>query len=168
MNKNSRRTGFTLIELLAVIAIISAVIAIILPCVGKVRAMARNQVCQSNVNQIYLAYCEYVTNQGKSFSRHAIATNIVVEEDDIEAIEMPVGVWRCPEDRSDDVSSYWVYRFMLDNLSLKSYDARAERLILEGRRPRGVTESAGRHDGYANVLYLDKNKVETHLFALMP
>ena len=58
--------GFSLIELLVVISIIAAVLAILMPGLGKARIMARRTVCASNLKQIDIAMHSYLsTNDDK-------------------------------------------------------------------------------------------------------
>ncbi|UCD30399.1 MAG: type II secretion system protein [Planctomycetota bacterium] len=54
-----RRIGFALIELLAVVAIISLLIAIMVPAMKQARAQAHEVVCRSNHHQIHVAIEAY-------------------------------------------------------------------------------------------------------------
>ena len=53
------RLGFTLIELLVVIAIVAILAAFLFPVFAKVRENARRVSCQSNLNQLSLAFQQY-------------------------------------------------------------------------------------------------------------
>jgi prepilin-type N-terminal cleavage/methylation domain-containing protein/prepilin-type processing-associated H-X9-DG protein len=59
---NIRKNGFTIVELLVVIAIIAAVMAMLLPGLGKARAMAYRLRCATNLKQIDLAFQAYMDN----------------------------------------------------------------------------------------------------------
>src|SRR4051794_5824692 len=54
-----RLRAFTLVELLVVIGLISVMISLLLPVVGKARAAARSTACLSNVRQLGLAWQLY-------------------------------------------------------------------------------------------------------------
>jgi prepilin-type processing-associated H-X9-DG protein len=63
----SRRLGaFTLIELLIVVGLISVIMSLLLPVIGKARAAARSTACLSNVRQLGMAWQLYTAeNKGR-------------------------------------------------------------------------------------------------------
>lgn len=62
IDQAGRRGGFTLIELLVVISIISLLIAVLLPALGKARDASQNIVCMTRVKQVGLASFSYVAD----------------------------------------------------------------------------------------------------------
>ncbi len=62
-----RFQGFTLIELLVVISIIAALLAILIPGLGKARAAAHRIRCASNLKQIYLALNAYMNSNNDTY-----------------------------------------------------------------------------------------------------
>ncbi len=55
----SRKKGFTLVELLVVISIIALLMAILLPALGRARAVARRDVCSNRIRQFMIAIMAY-------------------------------------------------------------------------------------------------------------
>jgi prepilin-type N-terminal cleavage/methylation domain-containing protein len=61
------RNGFTLMELLVVLAVISLLMAIILPALRRIRIASDRLVCQSNLRQIAIAWDMYLINNDEIF-----------------------------------------------------------------------------------------------------
>ncbi len=61
------RDGFTLIELLVVVSIISVLMALLLPALGKARETARGALCASNLRQVYIAFPVYAQSYNNHF-----------------------------------------------------------------------------------------------------
>jgi prepilin-type N-terminal cleavage/methylation domain-containing protein/prepilin-type processing-associated H-X9-DG protein len=67
MKRRDQSTGFTLIELLVVIAIIAILAAILFPVFEKVRENARRASCESNENQLGLAFVQYTQDADEKY-----------------------------------------------------------------------------------------------------
>jgi len=56
---SNRLSGFTLIELLVVVSIIALLVAVLLPALGRARAVAKDTICLGNVRQIMISAFMY-------------------------------------------------------------------------------------------------------------
>jgi prepilin-type N-terminal cleavage/methylation domain-containing protein/prepilin-type processing-associated H-X9-DG protein len=59
------KRGFTLIELLVVIAIIAVLLAILMPAMRKIKEVARETTCKSNLRNVGLAVQMYLDDYGR-------------------------------------------------------------------------------------------------------
>jgi len=63
--KRTTHNGFTLIELLVVIGVIAILTGILVPALGKARAMAKRTVCQSHLRSAGLAFRMYLDDNNQ-------------------------------------------------------------------------------------------------------
>jgi prepilin-type processing-associated H-X9-DG protein/prepilin-type N-terminal cleavage/methylation domain-containing protein len=86
MRRNPPR-AFTLVELTVVVGLISMLVALTLPVLGKMRAAAQSTVCASNLRVIGQAWTMYLTeSRGK----------------------LPVFVWQTPSAPDSSWNGYWL------------------------------------------------------------
>lgn len=71
------REGFTLIELLVVIAIIALLLAILMPALTKVKQIARDVICRSNLKQWSLIWAMYTNENNNKFPCEDMTTSYV-------------------------------------------------------------------------------------------
>ena len=66
-SRPARADGFTLIELLVTIAIISLLVALLLPALGAARRQARVSQCMTNLRQLGIAWHSYLVDHREEF-----------------------------------------------------------------------------------------------------
>ncbi len=74
--------GFTLIELLVVIAIIAVLMGILMPALRKVKEMAREQACKSNLRSVGLAVQMYLDDYERKIPHTQQANEFLWHEAD--------------------------------------------------------------------------------------
>jgi prepilin-type N-terminal cleavage/methylation domain-containing protein len=75
MEQDSRHNAFTLIELLVVIAVIALLMAILLPCLQRVRKQAKAVVCQAHLKQWATALAFYTEDNHGHFATDPVGAN---------------------------------------------------------------------------------------------
>jgi prepilin-type N-terminal cleavage/methylation domain-containing protein len=78
-----RRGAFTLVELLVVVAIVSSLVGVLVPVVGKARAYARRGACRSQLHNIGMALRMYVDDNR---NRVSVAAQLPSEEPNLPTI----------------------------------------------------------------------------------
>lgn len=121
--------GFTLVELLVVIGIVAALIAILLPTLGGVRARAASVSCLSNVRQIAVAALMYAQEQ-KWYVTYLPPTATAPAKDRKELLHpyLQQGksnadtagrqVWTCPSNTNPDLEASYGFNINLNGTRL--------------------------------------------------
>ena len=109
-----KKKAFTLIELLVVIVIISLLMAIMVPCLGKARQFAHKITCTSNLRQIGVALeCYQQDNDaygpflGVDLSEYPIPQHETPEQMLSPYLSHEWAVWNCPADRRNGRREIW-------------------------------------------------------------
>ncbi len=115
MMKKSK--AFTLIELLVVVSIISLLMGILVPVLGKVRRTAKMEVCRSNLRQIGVAFQAYLDDQSNIMPPACEFPSLITDVNDpayrpsITKYLLPLlkdkEVFKCPADTEKDYYKMW-------------------------------------------------------------
>ncbi|MEM8946146.1 MAG: DUF1559 domain-containing protein [Planctomycetota bacterium] len=96
-----RSSALTLVELLVVMAILSALIALLLPAVQHARSAARQTACKSNLRQLGLAVAQFTNSHDGHFPRTSHGASWVYTLSPyLEAVD---DMRLCPEDNLGEV-----------------------------------------------------------------
>ncbi len=125
--RSKARSGFTLIELLVVLAVISVLVAILLPSLNRARASAKLVGCRANLKALGLAWIDYLADYDGRFLQRANASvnyggwrglddakgwwprplnRYVGFHDPNDATEHTARMFRCPADRGGIPGAY--------------------------------------------------------------
>ena len=119
MKNKCKQIGFTLVELLVVIAVISILLGILVPAVGKVKQYAMSTVCKTNLKAQAIAFRMYLDENGDVMPPASAMPSIIST-----TLDFKYGIahfivpflsseesLKCPSDkgadRTDDTRSYF-------------------------------------------------------------
>jgi prepilin-type N-terminal cleavage/methylation domain-containing protein/prepilin-type processing-associated H-X9-DG protein len=130
--------GFTLIELLVVIAIIALLLAVLMPAMRKIKEIARETVCRSNLKNVGLAVLMYIDDFERKIPNTQRSNGYLWFESDGHTYRTPgsgdgtywgtfykdyIGgqtkIFGCPSFRNDSGT-----RFVYSDGGMKQYDRR--------------------------------------------
>jgi prepilin-type N-terminal cleavage/methylation domain-containing protein/prepilin-type processing-associated H-X9-DG protein len=166
--------GFTLIELLVVVAIISVLIAMLMPALSRARESARAALCSSNQKSIGLATQQYVMDNNGSLPSAGYQTsdgswyywfyflnnnNYLASLGTNKDPQTKRDIWYCPSDTMEYLSYPTVLGFKLSSYAVNLYTSWCKIDHIEG--PSTVVMMVdGWHDPicnpWANYLFLFK------------
>ncbi len=158
MFTDRKKRGFTLIELLVVIAIIALLMSILLPSLTKVKEMAKNVVCKSNLRNWMYAWAMYVESNDGSFLKtgnmNVVQANEGEQDQDRSWTELllamydndPGNIALCPNGKKLDPAGNWLPTSNFDHTNY-AYDWRVGK--------NGQAVSIGRHSSYTPNTFMN-------------
>jgi prepilin-type N-terminal cleavage/methylation domain-containing protein/prepilin-type processing-associated H-X9-DG protein len=112
-----KEKAFTLVEVLVVISVITILMSILLPSLGKVRSNAKRTYCMSNLKQIGIAFKTYLDDNQDIMPPACEFPSLVTDPNDlgyrppITKFLLPIlndkEVFRCPADTQFDYYKKW-------------------------------------------------------------
>jgi len=165
------RTGFTMIELLVTVAVVAILIALLIPALQSVRAVARSTQCRNNLRQVGIALHHHTANHGRPPRAGDFVDHL------LPLAESQAATFVCPElihllaalpDHETALSygcNACVHRMQQDSPRIVMTDASETVLHYEGQSSEEWQEVVrDRHGGLANVLLFD-GSVQAHVLA---
>lgn len=128
-NRCRKTQGFSLMEMLVVISIITMLIALILPSLGRARFNARESQCASNWRQWSIASQAYANDNGGWLPRHDISLGIGLNVWGVGDGLLPAmrnygvqpSMWYCPLIAQSDLP-WWMSPYKLNESLIEKED----------------------------------------------